>query len=222
MSQPDAAALEFGFGAVIGGGDKAIAGVLQTGLAAEHFQHLVGIILPVCCAVDVAAGFKFRAEFTDKVGLNQAALVVALFGPRVREIDVNTVQRTIGQHVVDYINGIMLHDADIAQPLRFDAVEQGTYTRCEYLECQKIMLWSVLRNVGSSFAHAEADLKNHRGFAAKDFLRIKQGRLVRQHPFIEIIVQGVFLPGRDVCAVLHKAFDVTPFLSGVISGWRFT
>ena len=69
-----------------------VSAVFQQWLSAQHFQNLLGILLPVGRAVDVAAHFQPRRQLGDQRLLDQPAFVVPFFVPRVGEKDVYAVQ----------------------------------------------------------------------------------------------------------------------------------
>ena len=83
MAELDAAVFKFGQRPVVGLGCITVASrisdVFQQGLAAQHFKDLLGIRLPVGCAMQVAAGFQARGQLGNERRLDQPALVVFFF-----------------------------------------------------------------------------------------------------------------------------------------------
>ena len=88
----------------------------------QHVQHLLGIVLPVCGAVNIAALTDSRAEFPNERLGDEAALMMAGFAPGIREIDMDAVKRFGRDHMLDHIDRVMTDDADILQLHFLDAL----------------------------------------------------------------------------------------------------
>ena len=88
--------------------------------------------------MQVATGFEPCSQLGNQWGLNQPALVVFFLMPRVREKDVNTVQAVQRQHVVNHLDRVVLHDANVGKALRFNPLEQCAHAGRVHLAAQKI------------------------------------------------------------------------------------
>ena len=92
MTQSDSAVLEFGERAVIGARREAIGAIGQAWFSREHFEHLVGVLLPVGGAVEITTRLETRGEQRNERRLDQPALVVARLVPWIREKDMNAIE----------------------------------------------------------------------------------------------------------------------------------
>lgn len=92
VSKPQSPFFEFGNGAVIGPFCVIRCRVNKCLLTSKHFQHLLGIFLPVCCAVKLPPSPDAGAKELHEIRLDQAALVVPGLVPGIREKDVNPVK----------------------------------------------------------------------------------------------------------------------------------
>ena len=73
----------------------------------KHFKHLLGIIFPVCCAVNIAARLNTLYKFMDEGLRYQSAFMVAGLAPRIREINMNTVKAVGRNHILDDIDRVV-------------------------------------------------------------------------------------------------------------------
>ena len=90
--------------------DRAVAlslPVLERRLVGQHVQHLLGIVLPVCGAVNIAALTDSRAEFPNERLGDEAALMMAGFAPGDPGIDMDAVKRFGRDHMLDHIDRVM-------------------------------------------------------------------------------------------------------------------
>ena len=81
----------------------------------------------------IAARFEPLGQPRHIGGLDEAALVVAQFVPRVGEEDVDTVQAGGSQVVLDHLKCVVLHDADVVNGRLLHAFEQSTHARFMHL-----------------------------------------------------------------------------------------
>ena len=171
MTQPQAASLELGLWAVMGFVGIAVGVGRCVGkqrVAAQHVDDLFSVGLPVGSAVDVATCMQALCQCLNKRGLNQAALVVTGFVPRIGEENMHAVQTGRGQHVGDNFYGIVRADTDVVQALLANALEQSTYAGLVHFAAQKVDFWHGGGNLRGGVSHAEANFKYQWGLAAKD------------------------------------------------------
>jgi hypothetical protein len=120
-------------------------------------------------------------------GLQQAPLVMALLGPRIREVDVDACQRLGRDHVRNDVDGVVLDHANVGQARRVDAVEQCADAGAMHFEGQEIAFGMCCGNGCRRLAHAEADLQDDGRTAAErshDFeslRRVRDSQARQQH-----------------------------------------
>ncbi len=98
--------------------------------------------LPECSMISHEA--KFSAWFEDpvevrkRVGLHDAALVMAPFRPRVAEVDVHRMRNAVGQSMAEEIAGIRQQDADMLEFVSSQAIRRGAPEVCSPFDAEKI------------------------------------------------------------------------------------
>jgi hypothetical protein len=70
--------------------------------------------------------------------LDQPALVVALFVPRVGKVEVHAGQRLRWDHRFQHFDRVVLHQPQVRQPHLADALEQGTHARRMHLDSDEV------------------------------------------------------------------------------------
>src|SRR5690606_1965208 len=73
-------------------------GVFQSFFTAKDFQHLLGVVFPVGCQMNVRARFHAAGQQLYQRWLDQTTLVVPLLGPRVRKVNVHARQGIRSNH----------------------------------------------------------------------------------------------------------------------------
>ena len=63
---------------------------------------------------------------------------------------------------IQLLIGIVLHDAQVAQPTLTNQFEQGAHARFVHLAAQEHRIRQRLRDVGRGVSHAESDFQHHR------------------------------------------------------------
>lgn len=208
VAQAQAARLELGLRPV-GRARRVVGrGVLQQRLAAQHFQHLLGIVFPVGRAVDIATGRQAAGQQCDERRLDQAALVVALLGPGVGEIDVHAGQAVRGQHVAHHFHRVVLDDADVRNGVLFDALQQRADAGVEDFHAQEVVRGAGQGDLRRGLAHAEADLQDQRRAAAEGGVHVQALGGIVQRPLVQQGLQRFALAQRDVAPAMHEAADV--------------
>ena len=143
--------------------------VLQQRIVAQHLEHLLGVGLPVGGTVQVSTGLEARGQAVYQRTLDQAALVVPLLVPRIREEQVDGVQaagrsrRVPGrQHRVHDFNRVVRDDADVVQAELADLFEQRADAGLVHLAAQEVGFGHQAGNMGGRVAHAKADFQHQR------------------------------------------------------------
>ncbi len=141
--------------------------VAEHRLGGQHFQHLFGVIFPVGGAVNIATGFQTAGQQLNKGRLHQTTLVMAFLGPGIREVDMNASQRGRGDHVAHHFHRVMLNDADIADLVVINTLEQSANTGVEHFHTQEVVVGTSLGNLLGGFTHAKTDFQNQGVVIAK-------------------------------------------------------
>lgn len=208
MAQAQAAVLEFGQGAVIGARRVAVSGIGKLRLVAQHLQHLHRVVFPVGGAMDVAARRNAAGQERDERGLDQAALVMALLGPRIREIDMHAGQRVGGDHVAHHFHRVVLDDAQVRDAGVLDATQQRADAGVEHLHAQEVVVRTRQRDLLGGLAHAEADLQHRRGLPAEGGGGIQAARRIGNGPLAHQALERGQLALRNVAAAVHETADM--------------
>ena len=155
--------------------------------------------------MDVAARLQTQRQLVHQWRLNQAALVVAFFVPRVRKEDVHAVQTGRRQHVLQYFDGIVRTDANVAQLLLANALEQRPHAGIVHFAAQKVEVRQQRGDVRRGLAHAKANFEHQGRGAAKGLLHIQRGLRKRQQIALAPCGIGSGLPAGDAARTAHKA-----------------
>ena len=207
MAELDATVLELGERPVVGLGRVAVGAVGEQRLGAEHFEHLLGVFLPVGGAVQVAAGGQARGDQLDEGALHQPALVVALLGPRVGEIDVHASQRTLGDHVAQHLDGVVLDDAQVGDAALVDQLAQAADARRVHLDAEEVFIGPGLGDHRRGLPHAEADLDDVWRLAAEHRVEVHRLGAVGHADLGHHLVQKAVLRVRHAALAQHEAAD---------------
>ena len=182
--------------------------VLEERFALEHFEHLLGVVLPVRGAVDVAARTNAGGEESDEGLGDEAALVMAGLAPGIGEVDVHAVEGVLGDHVAHDFNGVVADDAHIGEGHLVEALGKRADAGHEDLAAEEVDLGVGLRDGGGRLAHAAADFENERGVAAEGLVGVEKLGGVLDLVLRERLVKGALLGGRDVAAAHDEGADV--------------
>ena len=138
----------------------------------------MGILLPIGGQMQVGTAGHSAREQGNQRGLHQSALLMAFFGPRIWKEDVYAIERPGHQHVLQYLGGVMLHDADIAKTVFTDQLQQSAHSRCVHFNGQVIVFRMSSCDQRGRFAHAESDFEDFRRLSAKHGIQVKRGLCV--------------------------------------------
>jgi hypothetical protein len=115
MTEPQAALFEFGQRPKSGPIGVVDCGVDQLLVSRKDFQHLLGVIFPIGSQVKIAAKLEFVRQQFDEGGLDQATLLMLGLMPGVWEVNVNSIQAAISDHVLQNFDCVVLDDAKVIQ-----------------------------------------------------------------------------------------------------------
>jgi hypothetical protein len=91
----------------------------------------------------------------------------------------NPCQRIGRHHRLKHLDGIVLHDAKVAELALFDALKQGAYAGFMDLDAQEVRVRTRLRYIGRGLTHAEADFHHQRRGPAEHGVRVQGAVLER-------------------------------------------
>src|SRR5262249_17463668 len=114
---------------------------------------------------------QFLSYQEGERGLHQAALVVALLRPWIREKKMDGRERAVGDHVLEHLDAVVADGAQVRELFLLDPVEQAADPGAVHLDGEKIDFRMRLGDLGGGLAHARADLQDERGFSAKNLFR---------------------------------------------------
>ena len=159
-----------------------------------------------------------KRQTVHKRALYQAPFMVAAFVPRVGKEDMHAIQTVFAQHAVHHFDGVVLHDADIANVFFTAAFEQGAYTGCVHFTAQKIIASTRLGNLGGCVAHAKTDFQNERRLATKGRYKVKLFVFERQQKLRSKLLKRPCLTWSHAPCAQHVGFD-DAHERGVDFGW---
>jgi len=145
-------------------------GILEKGFSGEHFHHLLGIIFPVGCAVQVTAGTDLRGQHIDKGLGDEASFMMPCLAPRIRKVNMNSGKRIRADHVPDDFDRVVPEKPHVFQFHFFNALRKSADSGNENLAADKIDFRVLLSNCGGCFTHAAADFQNKRLIIAEQQL----------------------------------------------------
>ena len=157
--------------------------------------------------MQVATGLQAGGQLGNQWRLNQPALVVFGLVPRVWKKDVRAVQAGQWQHVVDDFDRIMLQDADVAELLLINALEQCANARRMNLAAKKVFLKHHGGNVCGCLAHAKADFEHSGCRALKGSIKVHVRGVISQQKFRPDIGEGFGLAQSGSASTANKAAD---------------
>ncbi len=157
--------------------------------------------------MQVAAGGEVVDQLADELGLDQAALVVPLFVPGVRKIDVHPRQELWGHHVSKHLHGVVLDDAQVGQGLVVDQLEQGAHAGLVDFDANEVGVGARGGDGGGGATHAKANLQHRGGCAAEEGRPIGQSLHEWDHIARAELFQGPLLPAAHAARALDEALD---------------
>ena len=103
----------------------------------------------------------------------------------------------------------MTRDADVLKAHFIDTLAERADAGDEHFAAQEVDFRMSLRDGGRRFAHAAADFKNQRRFAAEGGLVVKGFGLVLDFVFREDFLESALLGDGNVAAAQHETADMT-------------
>ena len=106
----------------------------------KNFEHLLGVVMPVRGAVNVAARANLRGKHPDERLRDEAPLVVTRFAPGIGEVDVHAIERIVRNHVAHDFNGVVTNDAHVLYAAFFEALGKCADARGEVFASEELRL----------------------------------------------------------------------------------
>jgi len=110
-------------------------------------------------------------------------------------------------HVLQYLDGVVLHDADIGLALLGDAFEQRADPGFVHLAAQEVVLRTHGGDVRCGFPHAETDFQHQRCAPPEGRGRIQRRLAEREDQLGAQFLEGARLRGRGAPSTADIAFD---------------
>src|SRR5258706_5679946 len=207
VAEIQAAALELGLGAPRGAGCISVGGVAQSLRGTQHREHMLGIVLPIRGHVQEPVRDEPRGGQGGELRLQQAALVVALLGPRVGKEKVDRRERRLGNHVAEDFHGVVLDDAHVGDAAGFELFHQAAHPRRVDLDREVVVARIRGRDPRRGLSHAETDLRDHRSAPAEDRGEIERRAAIGEPQGRQERLVGALLPTREAALAQHVASD---------------
>lgn len=214
VSKTNASIFELRHWPVIRSRRVAVCSVFKAWLTAEDHEHLLGIVLPVGRAVQIATRYKAGRQQVDQRRLNKAPLVVTGLVPRVGKENVHASERCRRNHVAQHLNGVVLDQPEVVQLLFVDLLQQATYARRVYLDSQEIRAGHSGGDRGCGFAHAEADFKDGWRFPSERAGIVYVALGIRYAELRTQRLQSAGLRGGEAAGSRYKTADAV--LGGIV------
>jgi hypothetical protein len=210
VPQPPAAALEFG-----GRPERerivayiALLDRPEVRIAREDGARMCGIVGPIRCDMNEAAVFEDARELRNECRLNQAALVMALFRPRIREEQIDGIETLRREHMSNDLDRIALHDAYVVKTAALDEHEQMPDAGLVDFDAEIIDRPVVGRGRQECLAVAEADIEHTRRAARENGVEIELLLTEREAPARPQALERALLRRRDAARPPHEASDL--------------
>ena len=142
--------------------------VSSSGSAPNTAFDVLRVVRPVGRRVQDAAGRELARHQRGEFRLHQAALVMALLRPRIGEEEMHRRERSSLDHVLQHLDRVVAHDAQVFELSALDPVEQAADARPVHFHGDEIHFRLRRRDGRGGLAHARADLEHQRAPARTD------------------------------------------------------
>ncbi|KAG0923129.1 hypothetical protein G6F32_014388 [Rhizopus arrhizus] len=159
--------------------------------------------------MDVATRCDAAGQQRHERGLQQAALVVALLVPRVREVDAHFIQRAVGDLVLQHFHRIVVVQAHVVGVVVGQRVQQPAHAGRMHLDADVITRRVVLGREAQRGAVAEADFQHLVGGATEGGIQIARLAVVVDAETRPAFVERTLLGGRESALAQHEAAHFT-------------
>lgn len=149
---------------------------LKPRLGVAHREHLPGVLLPVGGEPQDAAALELLRDARDEVRRDQAAFVVALLVPWVREEHQHLVEAPVRQAIAQHFDRVAADHAQIAEPASIGAQQQPPDAGTVHFDAEIVDLRIGLRQRADDLARAEADLDAAQRAASEHGVQIQHPR----------------------------------------------
>ena len=171
-------------------------------------------MLPVGGSVEEPARPYYATEALYECLVEDAPLVVALLVPGVGKKQIDALQTGLGQHVGEYLDGIVADHADVFAAVLVEFEQQVADARAVDLDADVVALGMALRHLGQAITVAEADLDEHRLVVAEQGREIKRRILEVDAPAWLQRRECAPLSGSQAAFAQHVAADLPVWAVG--------
>lgn len=135
------------------------------------------IIGPIGCDMQRTTGVEPVGTKLQKRRLYDAAFVVTLLGPRIREVQVDALQRSRRDLLCKHFNGVMRYQSQVSDAGILRREQTVTSARCVYLNTDIVNIAIILRLLYECVPVAETDFENAWRAMAKYRIEIQKLRI---------------------------------------------
>ncbi len=155
-----------------------------------------------------------------KCRLQQAALVVALLVPRVREVDAHFIERAIGDLVLQHFHRVMVVQAHVVGIVLSQCVQQPAHAGGVHFDADVVARRIVLGGEAQRGTVAEADFQHLVCRAAEGGIQVTRLAGVVEAEARPAFVERALLGGGETSLAQHEAAHLAAALAyGEGLGW---
>ena len=177
----------------------------ETTRAGKNLVDMLGVVGPVGRNVERAAVREPVGNELDERILHDAALVVALLGPRVWKVEVDARQRSVRDLLLQDLDRIVHDDAQVVDAGLGGFQETVPDARFVDLDADEVPVRTGDRLFDQRLAVAEADLEHDGCGASEDRVKVEQPLVVIDAVGRPEFVQRALLRGCDATRAADKA-----------------
>src|SRR4029077_802896 len=220
VPEPLAAALEAGRGALGRARNKGAVGgeIREAGDWSQRLKHLQRVRLPVGRKPQQAARGETAREKLGERALDEAALVVALLRPGVREEDEELIHRLRRDLPLEDLDRVMTYDAHVTELPLLEPEQQPADARTVDLDAEEITRRMSTGECEKILAVAEANLDAEGRLAPEQRSRLERLRRELDAVLRPQGLESTLLRHRDPTAAGYEGADRTRMLGAGHAG----
>src|SRR5205085_10081794 len=106
-------------------------------------------------------------------GADDAPLLLALARPRIGEVDVNLIERRVGEHVAQHEKRVVIDEANVRDVALRDALANEAMVVKRFLDADEVLLRLLDRRRDEKASLARSDLEHDRMIVAEHFAQVE-------------------------------------------------